>query len=400
MGLSQQSGGVNNVRAIANLMMLTGNIGRPGTGINALRGQNNVQGACDMGCLSDSFPGYQPVTDSVVHRKISKIWKFPDGIAPPRIGYDILQMFQKAMHPPFGIKAMVLMGENPLVSEPDLSTVEHGIKNLEFLVVSDIFFTKTCEHADVVLPAACYAEKDGTVTNTERRVQRLKKAVDPPGVALPDWQIITNLASHMGYGDQFPYECPADIFNEMTQVCPAYQGITHEKLMNPDGVFWPCPFDEHPGTPVLYKERFYHPDGKGVFCPVEWKPPSELPDSLYPYRLTSGRVIWHWHTGTMTRRSKNLADEVSEAYIEINPADAETAGVTEGDVVIVRSRKGSLSCNVKIASDIKAGMVFMPLLFDTALSRLTGKPSPESGTSEYKSVCVAIKPIISHDGVS
>lgn len=393
MGLSQQSGGVNNVRTIANLMMLTGNIGRPGTGVNALRGQNNVQGACDMGCLPDYFPGYQPVTDSAVHRKISKIWGFHDLIAPPRIGLDITQMFQKADYKQDGIKAMFLVGENPLVSEPDLITVENGIKNLEFLVISDIFFTKTCERADIVLPAACYAEKDGTVTNTERRVQKLHKAVDPPGIAKPDWQIITEIADLMGYMEQFSYKSSDDIFNEIMQVCPGYLGITHEKLSHPDGVLWPCISEKDPGTSILYKERFCHPDGKGVFCPVEWKIPSELPDSNYPFRLTTGRVIWHWHTGTMTRRSKNLADEVNEAYIEVHPSDAVSAGISDGDIVRVRSRKGSLNCRIKIVSDIKEGVVFMPLLFDAALNRLSGRPSPESGTGEYKLICITFEPI-------
>ncbi|PWR72433.1 formate dehydrogenase subunit alpha [Methanospirillum stamsii] len=399
MGLAHHSGGVNNVRAIANLMMLTGNIGRPGTGINALRGQNNVQGACDMGCLPDFFPGYQPVTDSVVHRKISKIWKFPDPIAPPRTGLDISQMFQKAGYKNHGIRAMFLVGENPMISEPDLNTVEHGIRNLDFLVVSDIFFTKTCEYASIVLPAACYAEKEGTVTNTERRVQKLHKAVEPPGIAKPDWQIITDIAGMMGYEEQFSYLSPADIFDEMALLCPGYHGITSAKLSHPDGVLWPCPSVNHKGTAILYEERFSHPDGKGVFCPVEWKTPSELPDSHYPFRLTTGRVIWHWHTGTMTRRSKNLADEVNEAYIEVHPADAASAGVSDGDIVVVRSRKGSLSCRIKTVSDIKEGVVFMPLLFDAALSSLTGKSVPESGTAEYKSVCVTFEPALTGDDV-
>ncbi|OQB37432.1 MAG: Formate dehydrogenase subunit alpha [Euryarchaeota archaeon ADurb.Bin165] len=393
MGLSHLSGGISNVRAIANLMMLTGNIGRPGTGVNALRGQNNVQGACDMGCIPNFFPGYQPVTDSTFHRKIGRIWNFPDGIAPARTGLDINQMFRKAGMKHDNIKAMVLVGENPLVTEPDQNMVEHAVKNLEFLVVSDIFFTKTCEYAHVVLPAACYAEKDGTVTNTERRVQRLCKAVDPPGIAKPDWQIITELACLMGYSDQFPYKDPSDIFREITTVCEPYMGMTFEQVSLPDGICWPCPSPDHPGTAILYTDRFYHPDGKGVFCPVEWKIPAELPDSSYPFRLTSGRVIWHWHTGTMTRRSKNLNDEVQEAYIEIHPADAEKVRVADGDMIRVRSRKGQLSCKVRIVPDIKEGMIFMPSLFDAALSRLTGAPSAGPEVSEYRPICVAVEPL-------
>lgn len=397
MGLSHLSGGISNVRAIANLMMLTGNIGRPGTGVNALRGQNNVQGACDMGCIPNFFPGYQPVTDSTFHRKIGRIWNFPDGIAPARTGLDINQMFRKAGMKHDNIKAMVLVGENPLVTEPDQNMVEHAVKNLEFLVVSDIFFTKTCEYAHVVLPAACYAEKDGTVTNTERRVQRLCKAVDPPGIAKPDWQIITELACLMGYSDQFPYKDPSDIFREITTVCEPYMGMTFEQVSLPDGICWPCPSPDHPGTSILYTDRFYHPDGKGVFCPVEWKVPTELPDSSYPFRLTSGRVIWHWHTGTMTRRSKNLNDEVQEAYIEIHPADAEKVRVADGDMIRVRSRKGQLSCKVRIVPDIKEGMIFMPSLFDAALSRLTGAPSAGPEVYEYRPICVAVEPLSGGD---
>jgi len=356
-----------------------------------------VQGACDMGCIPNFFPGYQPVTDSTFHRKIGRIWNFPDGIAPARTGLDINQMFRKAGMKHDNIKAMVLVGENPLVTEPDQNMVEHAVKNLEFLVVSDIFFTKTCEYAHVVLPAACYAEKDGTVTNTERRVQRLCKAVDPPGIAKPDWQIITELACLMGYSDQFPYKDPSDIFREITTVCEPYKGMTFEQVSLPDGICWPCPSPDHPGTSILYTDRFYHPDGKGVFCPVEWKVPTELPDSSYPFRLTSGRVIWHWHTGTMTRRSKNLNDEVQEAYIEVHPADAEKVRVADGDMIRVRSRKGQLSCKVRIVPDIKEGMIFMPSLFDAALSRLTGAPSAGPEVYEYRPICVAVEPLSGGD---
>jgi formate dehydrogenase major subunit len=393
MGLSHLSGGVHNVRAIANLMMLTGNIGRPGTGVNALRGQNNVQGACDMGCLPDFFPGYKPVTDGNFHQKIARTWKFPENIAPARPGLDMNRMFQKAGESSNRIKAMILVGENPLVTEPDRHIVEHAIKNLKFLVVSDIFFTKTCEYAHVVLPAACYAEKDGTVTNTERRVQRLRKAVEAPVLAKPDWQIITEIACLMGYEKQFPYQHPSDIFREITTVCEPYQGMTFERVSLPDGICWPCVSPDDPGTAILYSDRFYHPDGKGVFCPVEWKAPAELPDSRYPFRLTSGRVIWHWHTGTMTRRSKNLTDELNEVYIEVHPSDAEKVRISDGDMIQVRSRKGELSCRARVVSDIKEGMIFMPSLFDAALNRLMGLSESGPGFSEYKPICVSLEPV-------
>ncbi len=397
-GLSYRSAGIHTVQAIANLMMLTGNIGRPGAGVCALRGQSNVQGACDMGCLSDFFPGYQPVTDSAAHNTLEQIWNFPDGIAPAEKGLDMNRMFEKADGKYGGIKAMIMVGENPFESGPDPQTVHQGLKNLDFLVVSEIFFTKTCEYAHIVLPAACYAEKDGTVTNTERRVQRLHKAVPPPGLAKPDWQIITEIACMMGYARQFPYTDPADIFSEITRVCKPYEGMTFERISRPDGVCWPCPSPDQSGTSILYADRFFHPDGKGVFCPVEWRQPVEKSDTMYPFLLISGRVIWHWHTGIMTRKSKNLIDEVNEVYIEIHPGDAAKIRISDGEIIRIRSKKGQLSCKARIVPEIMQGIIFMPTLFDTALSRLTGKRETGSEKSEYKPIYVTIEPVSAGDG--
>lgn len=395
MGISQNVGAVNNVRAVANLMMLTGNIGRPGTGVNALRGQVNSQGACDMGCLPDFFPGYQPITDGHVHRRVNHVWQFPDGICSPMPGYEISLMFQSAREKKQNIKAMVLVGENPVVSEPDLKSALEAIKNLQFLVVSDIFFTETCQYADVVLPAACFAEKDGTMTNTERRVQRIRKVTEPPGEAKPDWQIIAEIAAAMGYSDQFNFCSAEDIFREMQQINPLYEGMEYEWVSSPDGAFWPCKAGDHFGTPILHTDRFSHPDGKGVFCPVEWKAPSEVPDSRYPYRFTTGRIIWHWQTGTMTRRSKNLTDEVNEAYIEVHPLDAETLGVSDGEMVRITSKKGSLTSRVRVVPDIKQGVMFMPLHFvEAAVNELTHVTlGAEAGIFDYKTICVRVEPV-------
>jgi len=393
MGITQQTTGIDNVKSIANLMMLTGNIGRPGTGVNALRGQNNVQGACDAGCLPNYYPGYQPVTDGTAHRRLSKLWGFPDGICEPREGYDINTMFEQIRSSSSYLKAMYLIGENPVVSEPNPATIIDGLKKLDFLVVQDIFFTESCQYADVVLPAACFAEKDGTQTNTERRVQRIRKAVPPPGEAKSDYEIITALACKMGYRDQFTYSGVKDIFDEMCSVIPQYRGMTWEKIDKPGGMCWPCKEQDQPGTPILYADHFAHPDGRGVFHPVEWKEPSDLPDKNFPFRLTTGRLIWHWQSGTMTRRCKNLNDEINEGYLEINPEDAKRLKIRNNDLITVSFRKGSLACKARVVQDIKKGTAFIPLHF---IERVSGNlafnsSDPLPHMSEYKVAAISIK---------
>jgi len=395
MGLSHNTGGVNNVRAVANLMMLTGNIGRRGTGVNALCGQSNVQGACDAGCLPDSFPGYQDVTDGQKYQKIVKTWNFETGISPPKAGYNITRMFRAALEKPQKIKAMILVGENPLVSDPDQETIREALKNLKFLVVSDIFFTETCQYADVVLPAACFAEKDGTVTNTERRVQRIRKVVSPPGIAKPDWQIISDLACVMGFKNQFQYKTVNEIFQEMTEVNPLYTGMTYEKVSSPDGMFWPVGSTDSGGLSILYREKFSGIDGKGVFCPVEWKFHAEQPDKKYPLLLTTGRIIWHSQSGTMTWRSKNLLDEVNDAYIEIHGSDAESFRISDGDMIRVSSRESSMICKARIVPDVKPGVVFMPINFVSAAMNpfLNAFGADISGVSSNRHICVNISPL-------
>lgn len=395
MGVTQHTVGVDNVKSVANLAMLTGNIGKPGSGVNALRGQNNVQGACDMGCLPNVFPGYQKVTDGRVHKFFSDSWGFPGPISDPRPGYEITTMFRLLLDRPWEIKCMYLMGENPLVSEPDLNSVEDAIQNLEFLVVQDIFFTETCRYADVVLPAACYAEKNGTQTNTERRVQRIRKAQEPPGEAKPDWQIICELADIMGYGDQFPYQSEEEIFQEISSTVPQYAGITWNQTGQPGGVQWPCPERGHPGTPILYTDRFETPDGRGIFHAVEYKAPHEMPDESYPFLFTTGRIIWHWQTGTMTRRSKNLTDEVNEAYIELNADDAREMGIREGEIVRITSRRGELTCPARVVKNIMKGVTFMPFHFaECAANRLTSDAyDPVAKIPEYKVCAVRVERI-------
>ena len=396
MGITQHATGVDNVKSIANLMMLTGNIGRPGTGVNALRGQNNVQGACDVGCIPTQYPGYFRASDGTAHRGLSRTWGFEDGICDPGDGYDISTLFEKLKNDTHEIKAMYLIGENPLISEPDLSSVSEGIKNLEFLVVQDIFFTETCQYAQVVLPAACWAEKEGTQTNTERRVQRIRKAVSPPGEAKPDWEIISLLARKMGYADQFPYQTAEEVFSEICTIVPQYRGMTWDRVGRPEGICWPCPDPEHPGTSILHQETFSTPDGRGVFLPVDWKEPSDLPDTTYPFRLTTGRIIWHLHAGSMTRRCKNLADEVNEGYLEMNPEDAESLGIRNNDLIRVLFRRGNLVCKVRVVRDIKKGMTFMPFNFiERVVSGQTGDSlDPLLKMSEYKIAAVRIEKFV------
>nr|WP_319539809.1 formate dehydrogenase subunit alpha [uncultured Methanospirillum sp.] len=393
MGITQQTTGVDNVKSIANLMMLTGNIGRPGTGVNALRGQNNVQGACDAGCLPNFFPGYSAITDGTAHRRISKLWGFPDGICEPREGYDINTMFEQLRSSSPHIRSMYLIGENPVVSEPNPTIIIDGLKKVDFLVVQDIFFTETCQYADVVLPAACWAEKDGTQTNTERRVQRIRKAVDPPGEAKPDYEIITALARKMGYVEQFDYNDAKEIFEEMCSAIPQYRGMTWENVSRPEGIHWPCTESAMLGTQILYTDHFAHPDGKGVFFPVEWKEPADLPDKKFPFRLTTGRLIWHWQSGTMTRRCKNLNDEVNEGYLEMNPEDAKILKISSNDLIKVTFRKGSLVCKVRVLWDIKKGTAFIPLHFIERVSANVelNSSEPLPYMSEYKVAAISIK---------
>jgi formate dehydrogenase major subunit len=393
MGITQHTTGVNNVKSTANLMMLTGNLGKPGGGVNPLRGQNNVQGACDMGCLPNVFSGYQKVTDEEARKKMMEAWGVDD-IAEARVGYTVTEMMNVLTDNPSEIRAMYIMGENPMLSDPDIQHVEEGLRNLEFLVVQDIFLTETAEFADVVLPAACYAEKDGTQTNTERRVQRWKKAQDPPGEAKPDWQIICELGAWMGYEEQFTYKSPEEVFNEVAAVTPSYHGISYSRL-DPDGLHWPCPTAEHPGTPILHREKFAMPDGLGVFSAIEWKPPAEVPDAEYPFVLTTGRVIWQWHTGTMTRRSWSLEKEAPIGWIEINTEDAKELGIKDQEVVRASTRRGSIDIPARVTPEIVKGVMFIPFHYkEHPANRLTHNAlDPIARIPEFKACAVKVEKI-------
>ena len=326
MGITQHSHGTDNVIATANLAMLTGNIGKPSTGVNPLRGQNNVQGACDMGALPNVYSGYQPVSDPDVRKKFETAWGCS---LSPKPGLTITELFDAAYRGE--LKALYIIGENPLLSEPDISHAREALERLEFLVVQDIFLTETAQLADVVLAGVSFAEKDGTFTNTERRVQRLRQAIVPVGNSKPDWWITNQLGQRMG-AKGFDFEHPAEIMEEIASLTPSYGGINYKRLES-GGLQWPCPTKDHPGTPILHTKQFTR--GKGKFIPVEYKPPMELPDQKYPLVLTTGRSLYQYHTGTMTRKVEGLNILKGEGEVELNPADASKLGIKNGEMVKV-----------------------------------------------------------------
>ncbi len=382
MGLTQHSTGTDNVKSVCNLAMLTGNIGRPGTGVDPLRGQNNVQGACDMGGLPNVFTGYQQVANDEARAKFEKAWSVSLSGKP---GLTLTETINKAYAGE--IKALVVIGENPMMSDPDLHHVKEALEKLEFLVVQDIFLTDTARYADVVLPGACFAEKEGTFTNTERRVQRVRKAVEPPGQAKVDWQIICELAGKMGY--PMNYSSAEEIFEEIRSLTPSYAGMTYARLEG-KGLQWPCPSEDHPGTPFLHKDGKFT-RGKGAFSAIEYKEPAEVTDEEYPLILTTGRNLFHYHTGTMTRRSSALHQHVPEAEVEINPALAARLGIENGEKVRLSTRRGSVEVKAKITDILEANVVFMTFHFaEAAVNWLTNADSldPVAKIPEYK-VCAA-----------
>ena len=354
MGITQHSHGTDNVIATANLAMLTGNIGKPSTGVNPLRGQNNVQGACDMGALPNVYPGYQAVTDATIKEKFEKAWGCQLSAKPGLTMPDILAAIEWGE-----IKAVYLVGENPLISEPDAGHVRQTFMNLDLLVVQDIFMSETAQLADVVLPAASFAEKDGTFTNTERRVQRVRKAVEPVGNCRDDWWITCQLAQRMG-GKGFDYTESVQIMEEIAQVTPSYGGISFTRVED-GGLQWPCPTEEHPGTPILHTHKFTR--GRGKFMPLEYKPPQELPDDEYPLLLTTERSLFHYHTGTMTRKVSGLNAFLGEGLVEINPEDARALGIADSEMVKVFSRRGAVEAKARVTGVTPVGVVTMNFHF-------------------------------------
>ena len=379
MGITQHTTGTDNVKSLANLAMLCGNLGIEGGGVNPLRGQNNVQGACDFGGLPDVYSGYQKVIDPAARQKMEQAWGVDE--LPDQPGLKVTQMIPAAHDGK--LKALYIIGENPLVSDPDLNHCEKSIDNLDFLVVQDIFLTETAEIADVVLPSACYAEKDGTFSNTERRVQRVRKAVEPPGQSWDDWKIICEIANRMGY--PMTYENSRQIMEEISRVTPSYAGITYDRIEY-EGIHWPCPTAEHPGTPILHREQFT--SGKGVFNGIEYIPPAESADDEYPMYLTTGRLLYQYHTGTMTMKTEGLNEIAPECFVEISSRDAGKYDVKDGSIVDIASRRGNIQAKIKISTKAVSGTVFIPFHFAAAAAnRLTNAAlDPISGIPEFK-VC-------------
>lgn len=386
MGITQHITGTANVMALANLAMACGHIGKEGSGVNPLRGQNNVQGACDMGGLPNVLPGYQPVTDPEVRRKFALAWGVED--LPGEPGLTVVEMMRAAEEG--RLKGMYILGENPLLTDPDVSHVEKALKNLEFLVVQDIFLTETARLADVVLPGAAFAEKEGTVTNTERRVQLMHKAIDPPGEARADWEIIGELLKRLG--SQGEYSSPEDVMREITRLTPSYAGITYSRLEE-KGLQWPVPSLDHPGTPVLHREKFTR--GKGRFHVVHFRPPAEEPDEEYPFLFTTGRLLYHYHA-VISRKSRGLEEICPEPEAEINPADALSLGIEDGETVELISRRGRVKVKARVTERVSKGTIFMSFHFwEAAANLLTiAALDPVSKIPEYKACAVKVKKLL------
>jgi formate dehydrogenase (coenzyme F420) alpha subunit len=385
MGITQHVTGVDNVKSLANLAMLTGHVGFRSTGVNPLRGQNNVQGACDMGALPDLFSGYQSVGDEAVREKFGVAWGVKD--LPISPGLTVTEIFDQARKG--NVRGLYIIGENPAISDPDSNRVRAALSKLDFLVVQDIFLSETAKYADVVLPAAGFAEKDGTFTNTERRVQRIRKAIEPPGEARADWKILCGVAEKCGY-NEMKYSSPSEIMDEIAELTPIYGGMNYDRL-EPFGRQWPCVSREHSGTPYLHKGSFAR--GKGMFMPAIYIAPDELPDEEYSFLLSTGRVYWHWHTGTMTRRTSTLDREVPGAYVEVHPCDAERMRIIDGEMIMVSSRRGAIEIAVKITDKVKLGTVFIPFHFKEAAANVLTNPAvdPIAKIPEYKVCAVKIE---------
>jgi formate dehydrogenase alpha subunit len=388
MGITQHTTGTDNVLSLANLAMLTGNVGKRSTGINPLRGQNNVQGACDVGGLPNVFPGYQQVANPQVRERFAEAWGFRsnDRDLPENPGLTVVEMMNASTEG--ALKGMFIMAENPMLSDPDVNHVRKALQNLEFLVVQDIFLTETAELADVVLPGSSFAERDGTVTSTDRSVQRMRKAIETPNDARRDWEIVCQVAKRCG-GDGFEYDSPEEVFAEIARLTPIYAGISYSRLEN-EWLRWPCTSADDPGTEYLHRDRFTR--GRGLFTSVEYKDPAELPDEQYPFMLTTGRLIFHFHTGTLTRRSPSLAREVEEAFIELSPHDAQQLGVCDGEEVTVASRRGEIKIKAKVTPTVSRGLVFIPFHFaESAANMLTHRTlDPVAKIPEYKVCAVSV----------
>lgn len=389
MGITQHTTGTDNVKALSNLALLCGQIGRPGTGLNPLRGQNNVQGACDMGGLPNIFPAYQPVTSEDVRRKFAAGWGVPYERLSPKPGLTVTEIMDGILDGQ--VRALFVLGENPMLSDPNLHHVEAALRKVEFLAVQDIFLNETAAMADLVLPGVSFAEKAGTFTNTERRVQLVRPALQPLRGAQPDWEILVELAARLGA--DWSYASPSAVFDEMAALTPSYAGISHARLES-GGLQWPVPTADHPGTPILHSQKFTR--GLGLFAPVEHKPPAEQADADYPFLLSTGRVLFQWHGGTLSRRSPGLDELAPEAEVEIHPDDARRLGIMDGAPVRVQSRRGQVVASARVTRRSSPGSVFMTFHYaESATNLLTiDAVDPVAKIPEYKVAAVRIQPAL------
>ncbi|NUB93509.1 formate dehydrogenase subunit alpha [Haloterrigena sp. SYSU A121-1] len=394
MGMTQSSHGTQNLLAMADLALTLGQVGKPGAGLSPFRGQNNVQGGGgDMGTLPGSLPGYQDSADAEVAEKFETAW----GERPPEEpGLKVPEMLSEAHEG--NLRGMYVVGENPALSEPDIRHAEAALEKLEFLVVQDIFMTETATHADVILPAATSPEKCGTFTNTERRIQRVRPTATPPGTARQDWEITQDLANRLGY--DWDYDHPREIMDEISDLVPIYGGVSYDRLESGDehGLQWPCWDEDHPGTPYLYDYEdgeFNFDDGMARFVPADGGHPGELPGEEYPLTLTSGRVLYHWHTGQITRRVEGLMSHVGESFVEINPSTADELGVADGEYVRVESRRGDIVVKANVTDRVGEGTLFIPMHFAAgAVNKLTQENfDPHTGIPEYKVSSVRVEPL-------
>lgn len=385
MGITQHSSGTNGVRSTSNLQMLTGNVGFESTGINPLRGQNNVQGACDMGALPTDYTGYQKVFIDPVRERMGEFWKRD---LPDKKGLTITEMMDSANRGELSF--LYIMGENPMISDPDQNHIKEALKKLDFLLVQDIFLSETAEFADVVLPAASFAEKDGSFTNTERRIQRINKAIDPIGDSKADWQILMEISTLLGYEEY--YVDPSEIMDEIAACTPSYGGISYKRLKK-ESLQWPCTNKNHPGTKYLHKNTMAR--GKGLFVPIDYEESKELPDEKYPLILTTGRMLYQYHTRTMTGKIEGLSEIAGKSYIEISPQTAKIYNIKNGEKIKVSSRRGSVESYAKVTEKINPGVVFMPFHYvDGPANRLTNPTlDPIAKIPELKVASVMIEKI-------
>jgi len=388
MGLTQHANGTDIVTSLLNLMLACGMIGRWGAAMLPVRGQNNVQGASDVGAIPFVYTDYRSVKDPAIRADYARAW----GVAPESLSLKEGLMVTEVVKPESGVRGMYIMGENPIISDPDIAHAEHWFQELEFLAVQDLFLTETARYADVVLPGSSFAEKTGTFVNTERRIQLVHRAVDPPGQARGDLEILLELSNRLGL--ETTHQTAEDVMAEIATVTPSWRGVTYTRLEGA-GLQYPVPAPDHPGTAFLFADRFPTADGRARFVPVEYTDPAELPDDAYPFIMNTGRQLYHWHTGTMTRRATGLDAREPTAIVEIHPADAAALGVTEGDLVRLTSRRNSMVTACRVSDRVARGQVFVPFHFREAAANLLTNPvlDPYAKMAELKICAVKIEPV-------